>query len=482
MKTTTRYILLLIGLICTLTSLAQYNPDKVCRIENGQLIFSLNMKWSGKEKKEISELFDLDSTLMAKAYTAIPEIVIGNVTWKVKKVKPNLIELSKPIQSISERSLNAGDLFNMVDKWMNFAGKSDESSVAYGVNELKMPYVFIYNQITARFYLPAFKSANKVFIAGTFNDWSTIQSPMQSVNDGWMIDLNLKPGKYSYKYIVDGKWITDPNNKLNETDSDGEYNSVIYCCNHRFELKGYEGASKVVVTGNFYMWNPHGIVMNKTSDGWSLPIYLRDGTYAYKFLVDNQWMPDPANKNIRKDANGFLNSFISIGEPFLFKLDGFTTANKVVLTGSFNGWNESELVMDRTEKGWQLPYVVAPGNYEYRFIVDGKWTNDPSNPFTTGSVDTQNSFIALKANHLFTLDKFLDAKGVIVTGSFNGWDEGGYRMAFQDGKWILPIYLKPGKHTYKFIVDGTWILDPSNKLYEQNEYNTYNSVLWIDPF
>jgi hypothetical protein len=53
-------------------------------------------------------------------------------------------------------------------------------------------------------------------------------------------------------------------------------------------------------------------------------------------------------------------------------------------------------------------------------------------------------------------------------------------MIREGGKWIFPIYLAPGKYTYKFIVDGKWILDPVNKLYEPNEYGTDNTVLWID--
>ena len=47
-------------------------------------------------------------------------------------------------------------------------------------------------------------------------------------------------------------------------------------------------------------------------------------------------------------------------------------------------------------------------------------------------------------------------------------------------EWIFKVHLYPGKHLYKFIVDGKWILDPGNKLWEQNEYNTGNSVVWID--
>lgn len=47
--------------------------------------------------------------------------------------------------------------------------------------------------------------------------------------------------------------------------------------------------------------------------------------------------------------------------------------------------------------------------------------------------------------------------------------------------WIYPVFLKPGKYTYKFIVDGKWLIDPANETWEGNEYSTGNSVLWIEP-
>jgi 1,4-alpha-glucan branching enzyme len=304
---------------------------------------------------------------------------------------------------------------------------------------------------------------------------------MKAADSGWTADLNLQPGRYAYKYIVDGKWINDPSNNLKEDDRAGGYNSIVYCPNNIFRLKGYTNARRVVVTGNFFNWNQHGLAMQKTDEGWALPIWFRDGTYAYKFIVDNQWMTDLANPVQHKDKAGNDNSFISIGEPYLFKLVGHADAGKVFLAGNFNGWNEAELLMDKTGKGWQLPYVLPAGNYEYKFIADGTWMTDPENPFSTGSGKTVNSFIALKANHLFELADQNDAKSVIVTGSFNNWSTRGYRMVKQGGKWIFPLFLKPGKHLYKFIVDGKWIIDPANDLYEPNEVGTDNSVLWIKP-
>ena len=481
MKTIARFTLLFIGIFSFMTAQAQFSPDKVCRIENGHLIFTINLKWTEKEQKELMQLFDLDSTLIAQVFSGKNVISGEYEAWKVKKIKPTVVELSKPVDSKSDKNIKINDLFLEIDKWRNFEGNTEDVSVVCGVNDFKLPYVFTYSKIKAQFYLPAFKSAGKVYISGSFNGWSTTQTPMKRVKDGWMSDINLKPGKYTYKFIIDGKWTEDPNNNLRENDGAGGNNSVVYCCNHLFKLNGFRSARNVVVTGNFYNWNPDGIRMNKTDDGWSLPVYLKNGTYTYKFLADGQWMTDPANPTVLKDGDGNLNSLVGIGEPYLFKLDGHTSAREVILTGSFNGWNRAELAMDRTEKGWQLPYVISPGNYEYKFIVDGDWITDPANPITTGSGDKINSFIALKANHLFELSKFQDAKTVIVTGSFNNWNTQGYKMIRKDAKWILPIYLSPGKYIYKFIVDGTWIIDPANSLYEQNEYNTNNSVLWIEP-
>jgi len=106
---------------------------------------------------------------------------------------------------------------------------------------------------------------------------------------------------------------------------------------------------------------------------------------------------------------------------------------------------------------------------------------DPDNPITTGSGDFKNSCIVVRPNYTFTLKQFADAKTVIVTGSFNGWNEDSFRMVRNDGEWTYSVYLKPGKHTYKFIVDGQWMIDPANEVWEENIEGTGNSVLWIEP-
>jgi hypothetical protein len=49
--------------------------------------------------------------------------------------------------------------------------------------------------------------AGTVFLAGTFNDWNPETTPMVRADDGaWRIALELAPGRYEYKFVIDGKW------------------------------------------------------------------------------------------------------------------------------------------------------------------------------------------------------------------------------------------------------------------------------------
>ena len=54
-------------------------------------------------------------------------------------------------------------------------------------------------------------------------------------------------------------------------------------------------------------------------------------------------------------------------------------------------------------------------------------------------------------------------------------------MVRKGNTWTLPVYLKPGKHLYKFIIDGKWTEDPANDKWEMNDMGTKNSILWIEP-
>ena len=63
-------------------------------------------------------------------------------------------------------------------------------------------------------------------------------------------------------------------------------------------------------------------------------------------------------------------------------------AAEVFVAGTFNDWNLSAAPLTKSGDGlWSRRLLLEPGEYEYRFIVDGHWQDDPAaersaaNPF-----------------------------------------------------------------------------------------------------
>ena len=56
-------------------------------------------------------------------------------------------------------------------------------------------------------------------------------------------------------------------------------------------------------------------------------------------------------------------------------------ARSVYLAGTFNAWRPNSTEMIHLEFGhWAKELALAPGTYEYRLVVDGRWLPDPSCP------------------------------------------------------------------------------------------------------
>lgn len=72
-------------------------------------------------------------------------------------------------------------------------------------------------------------AANSVMLAGDFNEWDYETTPLKRVGRSniWKSDLYLKPGRYEYKFVVDGNWVSDPRNSNKVRNNFGTENSVI---------------------------------------------------------------------------------------------------------------------------------------------------------------------------------------------------------------------------------------------------------------
>ncbi|MGE0480396.1 MAG: glycogen-binding domain-containing protein [Vicinamibacterales bacterium] len=56
-------------------------------------------------------------------------------------------------------------------------------------------------------------------------------------------------------------------------------------------------------------------------------------------------------------------------------------AEAVCLAGTFNGWDMRAASMKKDARGeWTIELPLAPGRYEYKFVVDGRWCCAPGQP------------------------------------------------------------------------------------------------------
>jgi len=87
------------------------------------------------------------------------------------------------------------------------------------------PKPIVKNLVSLELVKPEAKS---VSVAGSFNEWKPEKTPLVSLGNGrWKGDLNVKPGRHEYLFVVDGQWVPDPNAKESVANPFGGTNSVL---------------------------------------------------------------------------------------------------------------------------------------------------------------------------------------------------------------------------------------------------------------
>jgi 1,4-alpha-glucan branching enzyme len=71
-------------------------------------------------------------------------------------------------------------------------------------------------------------TAQQVILMGDFNQWDPKTHPMRMDGNGvWRKAVMLFPGRYEYRFWVDGEWHNDPNNGLRCANCFGSENNII---------------------------------------------------------------------------------------------------------------------------------------------------------------------------------------------------------------------------------------------------------------
>jgi len=124
-----------------------------------------------------------------------------------------------------------------------------------------------------------YPNAVNVYLVGDFNGWNPTIDKMLKSGDSFEIRLFLLPGRYSYRFIVDGKSITDPDNSF----LDDKGNSVFFLSEVNGKLKldfkrirrAAGGKARGTTVGTRY---------TVTYDGWRKGLF---GRAAFNGSVDS---------------------------------------------------------------------------------------------------------------------------------------------------------------------------------------------------
>ncbi len=303
-------------------------------------------------------------------------------------------------------------------------------------------------------------AAQSVSVAGSFNGWDLGADPMKNVNGVWEATVNLAPGEYQYKFVVDGsQWVTDETAQGFADDGYGGKNSVVTVGSEPMSV-GAPPAAGASAAGT-----PAGAA-EPAAEG-TIPV-----TFRYQPVIGG--------------------------------------VNSVSVAGSMNGWDAgANPLSDADGDGiWEATLNLAPGRYEYKFVVNGdQWFTDDFAPDTApDGFGGENSVVTVKDKPLsLGPGGNVPAKGeapaeglhevtfrykpegkpnqVMLAGSFNDWNVGKTPMTGPgpDGEYTATLLLPAGDYQYKFVVDGNWVTDRAHAdSFTDDGFGGQNSVVKVD--
>ncbi len=122
--------------------------------------------------------------------------------------------------------------YNLSSKEISFTPQKNFSGMGLvSFTLLNNQYEIPVKLIKSKTYLFTYKpkpTDKQVNLFGQFNSWDRQSLPMKDLNgDGILeIEIPLDPGRYEYKFYVDGKELIDPDNPIKVSNGMGDFNSV----------------------------------------------------------------------------------------------------------------------------------------------------------------------------------------------------------------------------------------------------------------
>ncbi|MBN2319205.1 MAG: AAA family ATPase [Acidobacteria bacterium] len=141
-----------------------------------------------------------------------------------------IVEYCRRCAGYDDYRMVTAEILRQEERRPVFSGEIEDSKTAttfdIGQADTLVPSAPVSTPEGVLFTLEA-PEAQRVQIAGDFNSWAPAGNEMEFSNGVWRTILSLAPGRYKYRYIVDGDWTADPLNPEVERSPYGDYDSVI---------------------------------------------------------------------------------------------------------------------------------------------------------------------------------------------------------------------------------------------------------------
>ncbi len=197
-------------------------------------------------------------------------------------------------------------------------------------------------------------------------------------------------------------------------------------------------AKEVKLAGSMTDWGDGALSMvyDSATGYWSITLTeQRSGKYQYKF-IDETDILDPLNESVVSGnsaytvTDGFVPELVSPvvnTSQVTFSYKG-AQEDKVVLIGSMNGWqrdgDNADKMTNYNEKTgvWSITKRLVPGEYEYKFCVNGTDINDPLN---IEPLKNTNSVVTVQNYYTYNIYYYDTKHTEIEDTNLWIWEEGG---------------------------------------------------------
>jgi RNA polymerase-binding transcription factor DksA len=168
--------------------------------------------------------------------------------------------------------------------------------------------------------------AHEVFLAGSFNNWNPVATPLIDLRHGrWVKEMWLPPGRHEYQFVVDGRWMHDRTAKEIVENPLGGLNSVIEVSQPRFKAKWIKSMPKRIKR----KWTSHYRVLLALRERLLKDRVQQLGEVAQALEPHSMDMADSATDQFDHDL---ALTALSAEQDALFEVDG---AMRRILDGTY---------------------------------------------------------------------------------------------------------------------------------------------------